>query len=45
MVTLSIVPLKKILIYLGALGLSCSTQDFFSCGVRTLSCGMWDLVP
>ena len=27
-------------------GLSCGTQDLFlSCGVRTLSCGMRDLVP
>ena len=32
-------------VYLAALGLSCSMQDLFSCGMQTLSCGMWDLVP
>ena len=39
-------------IYLALLGLTCSTQDLlvaapgiFSCGMRTLSCDMWDLVP
>ena len=51
MVTLSIVPLKKILIYLGALGLSCSTQDFFFfarriflvvvCELLVVACGTW----
>ena len=25
-------------------GFSCATQDL-SCGMRTLSCRMWDLVP
>ena len=41
-------------IYLVVLGLSCGTQDFpslwqhiesLNCGSRTLSCGMWALVP
>ena len=45
----------KVFIYLfGPLNLSCSTQDrssllwlagSFSCCVRALRCGMWDLVP
>ena len=34
-----------VFIYLAALGLSCSMWDLFSCGMRTLSWGMWDLVP
>ena len=47
--------LKNIYFYLflAALGLICSTRDFrsllwpaesFRCGMRTLSCSMWDLV-
>ena len=42
-------------LYLVVLGLSCGTQDlgpslqhagsFFSCSMKTLSCGMWSLVP
>ena len=40
-------------IYLAAPGLDCGRQElpsllryarYFSCGMRTLSCGMWDLV-
>ena len=40
-------------IYLAAWGLDCGRQElpsllryagYFSCGMRTLSCGMWDLV-
>ena len=34
-----------VFIYLAALGLSCSMWNLFSCGMRTLSWGMWDLVP
>ena len=34
-----------VFIYLAALGLSCPLWDLFSCGMQTLSCGMWDLVP
>ena len=30
--------------YLPAAGLSCSMQDL-ECGIQTLSCAMWDLVP
>ena len=33
---------KYLFIYLAASGLSCG---IFSCGMRTLSCSMWDLVP
>ena len=32
------------LVYLAALGLSCSIWDL-PCGMWALSCGMWDLVP
>ena len=46
----------KNIIYLAVLGLSCSPWDLpsslwhvgcgiFSCGMRTLSCSMWDLIP
>ena len=31
--------------YLVVPGLSCGTQEIFSCSMQTLSCGMWDLVP
>ena len=47
---------KYFLIYLAALSLGCSMSNlglhlwhagsfFFNCVTRTLSCGMWDLVP
>ena len=32
-----------LLIYLAVPGVSC-THSIFSCGMGTLSCGMWDLV-
>ena len=28
----------------GIFDLHC-TSGFFNCGIRTLSCGMWDLIP
>ena len=42
-----------IFIFLAVPGLSCSLQDLFcswsmlifGCGIQTLSCGVWDLVP
>ena len=44
-----------VFLYLVVLGLSCGSQDlgpwlqyagsFFSCSMKTLSCGMWRLVP
>ena len=43
---------KYLFIYLAVPGLSCGTQDLlvvahgiFTCGMQTLSCSMWDLVP
>ena len=35
---------QHLFVYLAALGLSCSTWDP-DFGIRTLSCGVWDLVP
>ena len=35
---------QLVFIYLAAPALSCNMQYLFSCGMQTLSCGMWDLV-
>ena len=32
-------------LYVVAPGLRCGMQDIFSCSMRTLSCGTWDLAP
>ena len=43
-VFVNLITLFLFIIYLAVPGLSC-TRGMRSCGIRALSCGMWDLVP